>query len=98
MGYKNLSLIKQYAKEVNTIVYDLFSKIGIVLVDFKLEFGSTVEGQIVVADEISPDGCRLRKLQTGESMDKDLFRKDKGDILGSYTEILESLKTVTDGL
>ena len=94
MGYKNLSLIKQYAKEVNTIVYDLFSKIGIVLVDFKLEFGSTVEGQIVVADEISPDGCRLRNFETGESMDKDLFRKDEGDIVIAYTHILNSLKSI----
>ena len=91
MGYKDLRLLKQYARETNAIVSDLFKKIGITLVDFKIEFGSTAEGKIVVADEISPDGCRLRNAD-GESMDKDLFRKDKGDIVQAYIEILNALK------
>jgi len=94
MGYKDLRFIKRYAAEVNTVVSTLFNKIGITLVDFKLEFGSTVDGKIVIADEISPDGCRLRKLETGESMDKDLFRKDTGDIVIAYTHILNSLKSI----
>ena len=93
MGYKDLRLLKQYARETNAIVSDLFKKIGITLVDFKIEFGSTADGKVVVADEISPDGCRLRNAD-GESMDKDLFRKDKGDIIKAYTEILESLKDI----
>jgi len=94
MGYKDLRFIKRYAAEVNAVVSTLFNKIGITLVDFKIEFGSTVDGKMVVADEISPDGCRLRKLETGESMDKDLFRKDNGDIVIAYTHILNSLKSI----
>ena len=93
MGYKNLRLLKQYAKETNAIVSDLFKKIGITLVDFKIEFGSTAEGKIVVADEISPDGCRLRN-SDNKSMDKDLFRKGEGDIVEAYDAILKSLQTI----
>ena len=91
MGYTNLRRIKQYAKETNAVVSDLFKRIGIVLIDFKLEFGTTVNGDIVVADEISPDGCRLRNKETNQSMDKDLFRKGTGDIIGAYTEIMDKL-------
>ena len=61
------------------------------MVDFKLEFGKTVDGKIVVADEISPDGCRLRNKDTNVSMDKDLFRKGEGDIIGAYREIMDKL-------
>ena len=93
MGYKDLRLLKQYARETNAIVSDLFKKIGITLVDFKIEFGSTAEGKIVVADEISPDGCRLRNADN-KSMDKDLFRKGEGDIVEAYDAILKSLQTI----
>lgn len=93
MGYKDLRLLKQYARETNAIVSDLFKKIGITLVDFKIEFGSTAEGKIVVADEISPDGCRLRNAEN-KSMDKDLFRKGEGDIVEAYDAILKSLQTI----
>ena len=93
MGYKNLRLIKQYARETNAVVSDLFKKIGITLVDFKIEFGTTAEGKVVVADEISPDGCRLRNADN-ESMDKDLFRKSEGDIITAYSKILESLQSI----
>ena len=93
MGYNNLRLIKQYARETNAVVSDLFKKIGIVLVDFKIEFGTTADGQVVVADEISPDGCRLRNADD-ESMDKDLFRKGEGDIITAYSKILESLQSI----
>ena len=91
MGYTNLRRIKQYAKETNAVVSDLFKRIGITLIDFKLEFGTTVNGDIVVADEISPDGCRLRNKETNQSMDKDLFRKGTGDIIAAYTEIMDKL-------
>ena len=93
MGYKDLRLLKQYARETNAIVSDLFKKIGITLVDFKIEFGTTADGKVVVADEISPDGCRLRNVDN-ESMDKDLFRKDEGDIITAYSKILESLQSI----
>jgi len=93
MGYRDLKFIKRYAAEVNAVVSTLFNKIGITLVDFKLEFGSTVDGEIVIADEISPDGCRLRNLDN-QSMDKDLFRKNEGDIIAAYSQILNSLKEI----
>jgi len=91
MGYRQLHQYKQYAREVNAVVSNLFEQIGIRLIDFKIEFGTTSDGTIVVADEISPDGCRL--LGEGDkSMDKDLFRKGEGDIIQAYSSILESLK------
>ena len=91
MGYKQLHQYKQYAREVNVVVSNMFEQIGIRLIDFKIEFGTTSDGTIVVADEISPDGCRL--LGEGDkSMDKDLFRKGEGDIVEAYSSILESLK------
>ena len=91
MGYRQLHQYKQYAREVNAVVSNLFEQIGIRLIDFKIEFGITSDGTIVVADEISPDGCRL--LGEGDkSMDKDLFRKGEGDIIEAYSSILESLK------
>ena len=91
MGYRQLHQYKQYAREVNAVVSNMFEQIGIRLIDFKIEFGTTSDGTVVVADEISPDGCRL--LADGDkSMDKDLFRKDEGDIIQAYSSILESLK------
>ena len=91
MGYRQLHQYKQYAREVNAVVSNLFEQIGIRLIDFKIEFGTTSDGAVVVADEISPDGCRL--LADGDkSMDKDLFRKGEGDIIQAYSSILESLK------
>ena len=91
MGYRQLHQYKQCAREVNAVVSNLFEQIGIRLIDFKIEFGTTSDGTIVVADEISPDGCRL--LGEGDkSMDKDLFRKGEGDIVEAYSSILESLK------
>jgi len=92
MGYRQLYQYKQYAREVNAIVSDMFRRIGITLIDFKIEFGSTAEGKIVVADEISPDGCRLRS-EDNKSMDKDLFRKGEGNIIQAYQEILDKLKS-----
>ena len=91
MGYRQLHQYKQYAREVNAVVSGLFEKIGITLIDFKIEFGTTADGQVVVADEISPDGCRLLA-EDDKSMDKDLFRKGEGDIIEAYSSILESLK------
>jgi len=80
------------AREVNTLLIDVFNGIGLTLVDFKLEFGHDATGELIVADELSPDGMRLWK--EGESFDKDLFRKEKGDMIGAYKYILEQLKQV----
>ena len=92
MGMNGLKYVMmQEARRINKILKPLFESIDIDLVDYKLEFG-LYNNRVILADEISPDGCRLWKKGTTESMDKDLFRKDEGDIVEAYTSILESLK------
>ena len=66
-------------------------EIGIDLVDFKLEFGKTADGTIVLADEISPDTCRLWDEKTHEKLDKDRFRRDLGNVEGAYQEVMKRL-------
>ena len=75
---EEIDLIKKYAFAVNDLLRGFMKKIGIDLVDFKLEFGKTSDGTIVLADEISPDTCRLWDEQTHEKLDKDRFRRDMG--------------------
>ncbi len=79
------------AREVNTLLQNIFEGIGLTLVDFKLEFGYDANKNILLADELSPDGMRLWR--EGQSFDKDLFRKEKGDIMTSYKYILQQLKS-----
>lgn len=81
--------------KINTVLQSLFKKIGLDLVDFKLEFGWTTDGRFFLADEISPDSMRLWKQGTQESMDKDLFRNGTGDdLIDAYTKILLDLRGV----
>ena len=94
MGNYNLKLLKQRASEVNCILQDIFDKIDLTLVDFKLEYGYDVNGNLLLADELSPDGMRLWKKGTSESFDKDLFRKGNGDILLAYQTILTNLQRI----
>jgi len=89
---KELDLLRNYGKKVNEFLIKFFDKIGLILVDFKIEFGKDNKGNIILADEITPDSCRLWDKKTGKKMDKDLFRFDLGDIKEAYTEILERLK------
>ena len=91
MGYDQAEFIKP-ALDINKILTKLFFSIGLDLVDFKIEFGTDKDGNLLLADEISPDSCRLWKTGTRISFDKDLFRKDKGDILDAYKHILDSLE------
>lgn len=70
---------------------DLFAAADIDLVDLKFEFGRTPDGEVILADEISPDTCRFRDIETGEILDKDLFRFDEGDLLGGYGKLLDRL-------
>lgn len=83
--------IKTQALLINNLLVQEFTKIGITLVDFKIEFGKNKNGEIILADEISPDSCRLWDTNTGESLDKDLFREDKGNITTAYHEIAKRL-------
>ncbi|MGH7148314.1 MAG: phosphoribosylaminoimidazolesuccinocarboxamide synthase, partial [Nitrospiraceae bacterium] len=79
--------IKQWASRINALLVPFFQARGMVLVDFKLEFGMD-QGKLVLADEISPDTCRFWDQKTGESLDKDRFRKDLGKIEEAYQEVL----------
>lgn len=83
---KEVAAIEGLAKKVNGLLVPYFEKRGILLVDYKLEFGRHAEG-ILLADEITPDGCRLWDLKTREKMDKDRFRFDLGKVEESYQEI-----------
>ena len=69
----------------------LFLKMDLKLVDFKLEFGKDTEGNIILADEISPDTCRLWDVNTNERLDKDIFRRDLGDLVQGYEEVLSRM-------
>ena len=94
MGNYNLKLLKQRASEVNCILQDIFDKIDLTLVDFKLEYGYDKDGNLLLADELSPDGMRLWKKGTSESFDKDLFRNGNGDIVVAYQTILTNLQRI----
>lgn len=83
--------IKKQALDINTALQEMFEKMSVRLVDFKLEFGKTSDGSILLADEVSPDTCRLWDLNTNDRLDKDVFRKDLGDIIPLYEEILNRL-------
>ncbi|MDR1471789.1 MAG: phosphoribosylaminoimidazolesuccinocarboxamide synthase [Synergistaceae bacterium] len=88
---EDLSEIKGITLRVNGLLKDLFAPLGVVLVDFKLEFGRDSRGALLLADEISPDTCRFWDSSTGDRLDKDRFRKDLGDVLGAYEEIWRRL-------
>ena len=92
MGDYPLGDMEHIAREVNGILSKIFREIGLTLVDFKLEFGYDADENLLLADELSPDGMRLWKEGTSESYDKDLFRKEKGDIVAAYQYILKKLQ------
>lgn len=83
-----IELIKSMAFQVNEVMQQYFDTLNVTLVDFKLEFGKTADGMIVLADEISPDTCRLWDKTTGEKLDKDRFRRDLGGVEEAYQEIM----------
>ena len=91
MGYDAEEFIGK-ALQINRQLIKIFFDIGFDLVDFKIEFGDDSEGNLILADEISPDSCRLWKIGTNESFDKDLFRDEKGDIISAYKHILDELR------
>ncbi|MBQ6257858.1 MAG: phosphoribosylaminoimidazolesuccinocarboxamide synthase [Clostridia bacterium] len=88
---EELDLIAAYSFKVNEVLTEYLKEAGIELIDFKLEFGKTKEGQIVLADEISPDTCRFWDITTHEKLDKFRFRRDLGGVEDAYQEILRRL-------
>ena len=88
-----LALIRQYALRIDRELRRFWRICGVKLVDFKLEFGRLPDGEIILADEISPDTCRLWDSATGEKLDKDRFRRDLGGVEEAYQEIMRRLET-----
>ncbi|MCL6454143.1 MAG: phosphoribosylaminoimidazolesuccinocarboxamide synthase [Alicyclobacillus sp.] len=91
---EELAAVKQMALQVNEVLQGLLERAGMLLVDFKLEFGRTVDGQLVLGDEISPDTCRFWDLATGERLDKDRFRRDLGRVEEAYQEVFRRIQEV----
>lgn len=89
---EELDTIRKYAFKVNGILKNFWLSCGVTLVDFKLEFGRLADGSIVLADEISPDTCRLWDSETGKKLDKDRFRRDLGGVEDAYREIMARLE------
>ena len=85
---EDVKKLRELGLKVNDVMIPLFKGVGIDLIDFKLEFGYNPEGEVLLADEISPDSCRLWDEKTGEKMDKDRFRRDLGKVIESYKEVL----------
>ncbi len=88
---EELETIYALTAKINTLLIAFFKNIGIKLVDFKIEFGRDVNNNIILADEISPDSCRLWDLKTNEKMDKDRFRRDLGNVEEAYIEVLNRI-------
>ena len=88
---EEIAAIRRYALAVNDFLRAFWAEAGVTLVDFKLEFGRTGDGTIILADEISPDTCRLWDSETHEKLDKDRFRRDMGGVEEAYQEIMRRL-------
>ena len=86
---EEVDTITKYAFKVNEVLKAYFAKIGVELIDFKLEFGKTADGTIVLADEISPDTCRFWDIETHEKLDKDRFRREMGGVEEAYAEMMK---------
>ena len=90
---EDLNTIYAMTEKINELLKSLFESVNIKLVDFKIEFGKDENGNIILADEISPDSCRLWDSETNEKMDKDRFRRDLGAIENAYIEVLKRLES-----
>ena len=91
---KSAEFLKQTAKKINAILVDFFAKANLRLIDFKVEFGRDEKGEILLADEISPDSCRLWDKDSNKKMDKDIFRQSLGNVSDAYSEVLARMKQV----
>lgn len=91
---EDLKTIYTMTEKINQILIKIFDEIGINLIDFKIEFGRNCEGEIILADEITPDTCRLWDKKTGVKLDKDRFRRDMGNVEKAYIEVAERLEVL----
>lgn len=89
---EELAEVKKTTLKINELLIEFFKQVGLKLIDFKIEFGKTDDGTIILADEISPDTCRLWDEKTNEKMDKDRFRRDLGNLIEGYTEVLDRIR------
>ena len=94
MSYEELAQMYEMSAAINKCLVELYAKAGITVVDFKIEFGRDANGALVLADELSPDTCRLWDKETGERMDKDRFRRDLGRVRGTYEEVAQRLHNI----
>ncbi len=90
---KDIAQMKAYSQQVNTILTQLFLEAGLILVDYKLEFGH-YQGKLMLGDEFSPDGCRIWDAETKKVLDKDRFRKNMGNVIEAYEEVAQRLGVV----
>ncbi|WYJ99334.1 phosphoribosylaminoimidazolesuccinocarboxamide synthase [Enterococcus sp. 7F3_DIV0205] len=91
---QEITFIKHEAHRINKVLIELFSEVGIRLIDFKIEFGRRADGTIILADEITPDTCRLWDDKTKDHLDKDVYRRKLGDMIPVYQEVLIRLEKV----
>lgn len=91
---EEIDIITKYTFKVNEVLQDFFKSAGIDLIDFKIEFGRLASGEIILADEISPDTCRLWDSKTHEKLDKDRFRRDMGNVEDAYQEVFKRIGLV----
>lgn len=89
---KEIETIKNEARKINLALIELFNEIGIRLIDFKIEFGRREDGTILLADEITPDTCRLWDQETNSHLDKDVYRRNLGELVPVYQEVLDRLE------
>lgn len=90
---EELAYLKEETRRINALLSDWFAQIGLTLIDFKLEFGKNAEGKIVLADEFSPDNCRLWDAE-GNHLDKDVFRRNLGSLTEVYQQVLDKLQAL----
>ena len=88
---EDIDKISEMSFAINKYMVEFFASVGVELIDFKLEFGKTSDGEIVLADEISPDTCRFWDIKTHEKLDKDRFRRDLGGVEEAYAEMMKRI-------
>ena len=94
MSYEEIAQMYEMSAAINRCLVQLYDKAGITVVDFKIEFGRGADGALVLADELSPDTCRLWDKESGERMDKDRFRRDLGRVRETYDEVAQRLHNI----